>query len=233
VNLNPKKIQLQISHINASVAIQDQLKTIEVSALMIIFCTCISFFCHVYMKFPFKIKDSTFFLIVLEKYRNIGSLDTLQLPPKNDEHMQIPQASSDTSEEKAKTSTYNTNVTSVDTEQKAENSAMNVPSQHTTDMIILQNAFTDALSSMNKSQSALLQQLQINFSKSIENSLKTVIDNLKTQSHVQFSNSVIILVKKKTLNTINNLTLRSYETKSSNYKKKILYYGLKSMKKPS
>ena len=61
---------------------------------------------------------------------------------------------------------------------------MNVPSQHTTDMVILQNAFTDALSSMNKSQSALLQQLQINFSKSIENSLKPVIDNLKTQSLV-------------------------------------------------
>jgi hypothetical protein len=60
---------------NASVAIQDQLKTIEVSAL--ISCTCIAFDCHVYMKFPFKIKDSTFFsLKVLEKYRilwwNIG-----------------------------------------------------------------------------------------------------------------------------------------------------------------
>ena len=53
---------------NASVAIQDQLKTIEVSAL--ISCTCIAFDCHVYMKFPFKIKDSTFFsLKVLEKYR--------------------------------------------------------------------------------------------------------------------------------------------------------------------
>lgn len=86
--------------------------------------------------------------------------------------------------EKAETSTYNTNVTSVNTEQKSVNSAMNVPSQHTTYMVILQNAFTDALSSMNKSQSALLQQLQINFSKSIENSLKPVIDNLKTQSHV-------------------------------------------------
>ena len=57
---------------NASVAIQDQLKTIEVSALIIISCTCIAFVCHVYMKFPFKIKDSTFFLIVLEKYRILG-----------------------------------------------------------------------------------------------------------------------------------------------------------------
>ena len=35
---------------NASVAIQDQLKTIEVSALIIISCTCIAFVCHVYMK---------------------------------------------------------------------------------------------------------------------------------------------------------------------------------------
>jgi predicted tellurium resistance membrane protein TerC len=50
----------------------DQLKTIEVSALIIISCTCIAFVCHVYMKFPFKIKDSTFFLIVLEKYRILG-----------------------------------------------------------------------------------------------------------------------------------------------------------------
>ena len=79
---------------NASVAIQDQVKTI-VSALIIISCTCIAFVCHVYMKFLFKIKYSTFFsLIVLEKYRilgwnigniakpwkhrNIGSLDTLE-----------------------------------------------------------------------------------------------------------------------------------------------------------
>ena len=44
---------------NASVAIQDQLKTIEVSA----FISCIASICHVYMKF---------FLIVLEKYRNFG-----------------------------------------------------------------------------------------------------------------------------------------------------------------
>ena len=78
---------------NASVAIQDQLKTIEISAL--ISCTSIAFVCHVYLKFLFKIKDSTFFsLIVLEKcrilgwnigniakpwkYGNIGSLDTLE-----------------------------------------------------------------------------------------------------------------------------------------------------------
>ena len=73
----------------------------------------------------------------------------IQTPSQNDEHMQIPQASCDTSKGKANTSTHNTNVTSVNTEQKAENSAMNVPSQHTTDMVILHNAFTDALSSMN------------------------------------------------------------------------------------
>jgi hypothetical protein len=55
---------------NASVALQDQLKTIEISAL--ISCPCIHSICHVYMKFPLKIKDSTFFLIVLEKYRILG-----------------------------------------------------------------------------------------------------------------------------------------------------------------
>ena len=53
---------------NAYVAIQDQLKTIEVSVLI----SCIASICHVYMKFPFKIKDSTFLLIVLEKYRILG-----------------------------------------------------------------------------------------------------------------------------------------------------------------
>ena len=54
------------SHMNASVAIEDQLKTIEVSVLI----CCIASICHVYMKFTLKIKDSTFFLsIVLEKYR--------------------------------------------------------------------------------------------------------------------------------------------------------------------
>jgi hypothetical protein len=53
---------------NAYVAIQDQLKTIEVSVLI----SCIASICHVYMKFPFKIKDSTFFLIVLEKYKILG-----------------------------------------------------------------------------------------------------------------------------------------------------------------
>ena len=36
---------------NASVAIQDQLKTVEVSALI----SCIASICHVYMKFPLKI----------------------------------------------------------------------------------------------------------------------------------------------------------------------------------
>ena len=53
---------------NASVAIQDQLKTIEVSVLI----SCIASICHVYMKFPLTIKDSTFVLIVLEKYRIVG-----------------------------------------------------------------------------------------------------------------------------------------------------------------
>ena len=50
---------------NASVALQDQLKTIEISAL--IFCPCMNSMCHVYMKFPLNIKDSNFFLIVLKK----------------------------------------------------------------------------------------------------------------------------------------------------------------------
>ena len=54
------------SHMNASVAIEDQLKTIEVSVLI----SCIASICHVYRKFPLKIKDSTSFLsIVLEKNR--------------------------------------------------------------------------------------------------------------------------------------------------------------------
>ena len=52
------------------VALQDQLKTIEVSAL--ICCTCVASICHVYIIFPLKIKDATFFLIVLEKYRILG-----------------------------------------------------------------------------------------------------------------------------------------------------------------
>jgi len=50
VNLNPEKIQQYKSHMNISVAIQGQLKAIEVSAL--ISCTCIASICHVYMKFP-------------------------------------------------------------------------------------------------------------------------------------------------------------------------------------
>ena len=53
---------------NVSVAIQDQLITIEVSVLI----CCIASICHVYMKSPLKIKPSTFFLIVLEKYRILG-----------------------------------------------------------------------------------------------------------------------------------------------------------------
>ena len=48
--------------------VQDQLKTIEVSALI----SCIASICCIYMKFPLNIKDSTFFLIVLEKYRILG-----------------------------------------------------------------------------------------------------------------------------------------------------------------
>jgi hypothetical protein len=42
---------------NTSVVIQDQLKTIEVSALI----SCIASICHVYMKFPLKIKIQLFF----------------------------------------------------------------------------------------------------------------------------------------------------------------------------
>ena len=54
---------------NVSVAIQDQLKTIEVSVLI----SCIASICHVYMKFTLKIlKIQLFFLIVLEKYRILG-----------------------------------------------------------------------------------------------------------------------------------------------------------------
>ena len=53
---------------NASVAIQDQLKTVEVSVLI----SCIASICHVYMKCSLKIKDVTSFLIALEKYRILG-----------------------------------------------------------------------------------------------------------------------------------------------------------------
>ena len=53
---------------NAFVDIQDQLKTIKVSPLI----SCIASIYHVYMKFTLKIKDSTFFLIVLEKHRILG-----------------------------------------------------------------------------------------------------------------------------------------------------------------
>ena len=56
---------------NASVAIQDQLKTIEVSVLI----SCISSICHVYMKFLLKIKDSTFFLSLF--WKNIGFWDEI------------------------------------------------------------------------------------------------------------------------------------------------------------
>ena len=54
--------------------IQDQLETIEVSALI----SCIASICHVYIKFPLKNKDSIFLLLVFEKYKileciNIGN----------------------------------------------------------------------------------------------------------------------------------------------------------------
>ena len=78
--------------------VQDQFNTIEVLALI----SSIVSICYVYIKFPLGIKDSTFFLIFLEKiqdfgmkyrkfqanigniaksqeYRNIGSLDTLNV----------------------------------------------------------------------------------------------------------------------------------------------------------
>ena len=42
---------------NASVAIQNQIKTVEVSALI----SCTASICYVYMKFPLKIKDSPLF----------------------------------------------------------------------------------------------------------------------------------------------------------------------------
>ena len=53
---------------NAAVAFQDQLKTIEVLALI----SCIASICYVYMKFTLKIKDSTFFSHIFGKYRILG-----------------------------------------------------------------------------------------------------------------------------------------------------------------
>jgi hypothetical protein len=53
---------------NASVAIQDKVKIIEVSVLI----SCLASICHVYMKFPLKIKDSNFFSHSFEKYRILG-----------------------------------------------------------------------------------------------------------------------------------------------------------------
>jgi hypothetical protein len=55
------------SYINASVGIQNQLKTVDVSALI----SFIAPICHVYMKFPLKIKDSTFVFLILEKYNTL------------------------------------------------------------------------------------------------------------------------------------------------------------------
>jgi hypothetical protein len=51
--------------------VQDQLKTIEVSALI----SCIASFCHVYMKLPQKIKDSTFLFSYFLK--NLGFWDVI------------------------------------------------------------------------------------------------------------------------------------------------------------
>jgi hypothetical protein len=49
---------------------QDLLKTIEVSALI----SCIVSICHVYLKFPLKIKDSTFYSLI---WKNIGFWDVI------------------------------------------------------------------------------------------------------------------------------------------------------------
>ena len=57
---------------HASVAIQDQLKTIEVSVLI----SCIANICHVYMKFTLKIKESTFSLS--QFWKNIEFWDVIQ-----------------------------------------------------------------------------------------------------------------------------------------------------------
>jgi hypothetical protein len=51
--------------------VQDQLKTIKVSAVI----SCIASICHVYMKLPLEIKDSTFFSHSFEK--NIGFWDVI------------------------------------------------------------------------------------------------------------------------------------------------------------
>ena len=63
---------------NASVAIQNKVNIIEVSVLI----SCIASICHVYMKFPLKIKDSNFFSHSFEKYRilgwNIGNFRQIQ-----------------------------------------------------------------------------------------------------------------------------------------------------------
>jgi hypothetical protein len=49
---------------------QDLLKTIEVSALI----SCIVSICHVYLKFPLKIKDSTFYSLI---WKYIGFWDVI------------------------------------------------------------------------------------------------------------------------------------------------------------
>lgn len=53
--------------------------------------------------------------------------------------------------------------------------------QQPKDLNLLQNAFTDALSIMNKSQTGLLQQLGDSFCKAIETSLQPLVDSLKQQ----------------------------------------------------
>ena len=50
---------------------QDLLKTIEVSALI----SCIVSICQVYLKFPLKIKDSTFYSLI---WKNIGFWDIIK-----------------------------------------------------------------------------------------------------------------------------------------------------------
>ena len=72
-----------------------------------------------------------------------------------------------------------TNDSNTTLDTRAENS--NNTLQHPKEIALLQDAFTDALSYMNQSQTGLLQQLGNSFCKAIETSLHPVIDNLKQQ----------------------------------------------------
>jgi len=69
---------------------------------------------------------------------------------------------------------------------------------------ILQTAFTEALSTMNKSQSGLLKQIGIDFSKSIEKSLVPVVDNLNKQLQAvqQLSDNICKNYKKDETKTV-------------------------------